>query len=60
MFQTVFTSIIRSSKLHIQRQVFVKPLLLPAASLASNNTGLTNTLRCLCSFELLMMDGKTV
>jgi len=34
MFQTVFPSIIRSSKLHIQRQVFVRPILLPAASLA--------------------------
>jgi len=34
MFQMVFPSIIRSSKLHIQRQVFVGPLLLPAASLA--------------------------
>ena len=32
MFQTVFPSIIKSSKLHIQRQVFVRPLL-PAASL---------------------------
>ena len=32
MFQTVFPSIIRSSKLHIQRQVFVRPLLLPADS----------------------------
>ena len=27
MFQTVFPSIIRSSKLHIQRQVFVRPIL---------------------------------
>jgi len=34
MFQTGFPSIIRSSKLHIQRQVFVRPKLLPAASLA--------------------------
>jgi len=34
MFQTVFPSIIRSSKLHIQLQVFVRPLLLPADSLA--------------------------
>ena len=34
MFQTVFPSIIRSSKLHIQCQVFVRPILLPAASLA--------------------------
>ena len=33
MFQTVFPSIIRSTKLHIQRQAFVRPLLLPAASL---------------------------
>ena len=34
MFQTVFPSIIRSSKLHILRQVFVRPILLPAVSLA--------------------------
>jgi len=34
MFQTVFPSVIRSSKLHTQRQVFVRPILLPAASLA--------------------------
>ena len=34
VFRTGFTSIIRSSKLHIQRQVLVWPLLLPAASLA--------------------------
>jgi len=33
MFQTAFPSIIRSSKLHIQHQAFVGPLLLPAASL---------------------------
>jgi len=36
MFQTVFTFIIRSIKLHLQRQVFVRPLLLPAASQASS------------------------
>ena len=34
MFQTGFPSIIRSSKLHIRRQAFVRPILLPAASLA--------------------------
>jgi len=34
MFQTFFPSIIRSSNLHIQRQAFVRPMLLPAASLA--------------------------
>ena len=47
MFQTVFPSITKSSKLHIQRQVFVRPLLLPAANLArpasGSSIGLTNT-----------------
>jgi len=47
MFQTVFPSIIRSSKLHIQRQVFVGPILLPAVSLARlavrSSIGPTNT-----------------
>ena len=33
MFQTICPSIIRSTKLHIERQAFVRPLLLPAASL---------------------------
>jgi hypothetical protein len=47
MFQTVFPSIIKSSKLHIQRQVFIRPILLPAASLAR-------------LAAVLMMDGKTV
>jgi len=45
MFQAGFPSIIRSSKLHIQRQAFVRPLLLPAASLANQangSIGLTN------------------
>jgi len=37
VFQTVFPSIIRSSKLHIQRQVFVRPILLPAASQAPDD-----------------------
>jgi hypothetical protein len=32
MYQTVFPSIIRSSRLHIQQQTYVKQLLLPAAS----------------------------
>jgi len=34
MFQTGFPSIIRRTKLHIRWQVFVRPILLPAASLA--------------------------
>ena len=42
--------------------VFVRPLLLPAANLArlaaGSSNGLTNTWRCMCSFELLMIDGK--
>ena len=33
MFQTGFPFIIMSSKLHMQRQAFVGPILLPAASL---------------------------
>jgi len=44
MFQTVFPYIIRSSKLHIQRQVFVRPTLLPAASLARLAAGSSNGL----------------
>ena len=32
MFRTVFPSIIRSSRLHIRQKVYVKQLLLPAAS----------------------------
>jgi len=47
MFQLGFPSIIRSSKLHIQRQVFVTPILVPAISLArlaaGSSIGLTNT-----------------
>jgi len=46
MFQTTFPSIIRSSKQHIQCQVFVRPLLLPAT---------VTVWRCTCSFELLMV-----
>ena len=63
MFQTGFPSIIRSSKLHIQRQIFVRPLMVLAASREVSSryctsNGLTNTWRCMCSLELLMMDGK--
>ena len=34
MFQKGFSSIIRGSKLHMQRQAFVRPILLTTASLA--------------------------
>jgi len=47
VFQKGFPSIIRSSKLHIQRQLFVRPVLLPAANMAwvvaGSSVGLTNT-----------------
>jgi hypothetical protein len=49
MFQTVFPSIIRSSRLYIQQQVYVK----------TEITEMTYTSRCMYSLELLMMDGKT-
>jgi len=52
MFHTVLPSITRSTKLHIQRQTVT-------ASQASSN-GLTNAWCCMCSFVLLVMDGKTV
>ena len=54
MFQTGFPSIIRSSKLHIELQVYVRPLLLAAASLArlaaGSNNGLSNTLTLYVQF----------
>jgi len=44
MFQTGFPPIIGGSKLHIQRQAFVRLLLLPAASLARLVAGSSNGL----------------
>ena len=32
----------------------------PGRLAAGSTNGMTNTWRCMCSFELLMMDGKTV
>ena len=46
-FKRVFPSIIRSSKLHIQRQGFFRPLLLPAASQANSRWLYCETLHCL-------------
>jgi len=40
MFRTVFPSIIRSSRLYIQQQAFVKQILLSAEA---NRTNMTNT-----------------
>jgi len=56
MFQTVFPSVIMSSKLHMRQQAYVKQLLLPAAS----SSCLTYICCRMWSFELLMKDGKTV
>ena len=50
MFQTVFSPIIRSPKLHIQRQAFVRPLLLTAASLARLAAGGSNGLTLYVQF----------
>jgi len=47
MFQTDFSSIITSSKLHIQRQAFVRPLLLAAGS--SNGKLPVKPAVCLCT-----------
>ena len=58
MFWTIFPSIIRSSRLYIQQQVYVKQVLLLLQ--AGSSTCLTYTCCCMYSLELLMMDGKTV
>ena len=57
MFRMVFPSIIRSSKLAYTATVYVKQLLLPAAS-----SSCLFDIYCCCirSFELVMMEGKTV
>ena len=49
MFQKCCTSIIRSTKLHIQRQAFVRRLLLPAASQSSSRSyRFADSLRASC------------
>ena len=57
MFQTVFRPIISSSKLHIQRQVFVRPLLPPAAGLARLAAGGSNGMTLCVQFGAA--DGGT-
>ena len=51
MFRTVFLSIIRSSRLYIQQQAYVRQVLLSACQQACC---------CMYSLELLIMDGMTV
>jgi len=62
MFQTVFQSITRSSKLHIQSQVFVRPMLLPAASMARLAAGssIGRLLVVLCELKLLLLSKSLV
>jgi len=60
MFRTVFPSVIRSSRLYIKQQVYVKQILLPACYQAHSSICLTYTCCCVYSLELPMVDGKTV
>jgi len=53
MFRAVFPAIIKSSRLYIQQQAYVKQILV-----ASRQQYLFDS--CMYSLELLMMDGKTV
>jgi len=58
MFRTVFPSIIRSSKLYIQQQAYIKHT--ADYLLAVGSICLTYACCCMYSLELLMMEGKTV
>ena len=60
MFRTVFPSIIRSSRLYILQQAYVKQILLSACWRAVGSICLTYACCCMYSLELLMMDGKTI
>ena len=60
MFRTVFRSIIRSSRLYIQQQAFVRYCYCYCLLASSSSICLTNACCCMYSRELLMMDGKTV
>ena len=55
MFWTVFPSIIRSSRLYMQQQAYVKQILLTVSSVC-----LRDVFSCVYSRELLMMDGETI
>ena len=60
MFRTVFPSVIRISRLYIQRLAYVKQIQLSACKQAVSCICLTNASRCMYSLEILMTDGKTV
>jgi hypothetical protein len=59
MFRAVSPSIIRSSELYIQRQAYVRQILLSACQQAGRSICLTYACRCMYNSELLMMDGET-
>ena len=58
MFRMVFLSIIRSSRLYILQQAYVKQILLTAQAVGS--ICLTYACCSMYSLELLMMDEKTI
>jgi len=63
MFRTVFLSIIRSTRLYIQQQAYVRYCCLLAGRypLASRQQHLPVYMPvAVCSLVLLMMDGKTI
>jgi hypothetical protein len=60
VFRTVFPSIVRSSRLYIRQQAYVKHIVLSACSQAVGTIYLTYACCCMYSLELLMMDEKTV
>ena len=60
MFRTIFPSIIRSSRLYIQQQAFVKQILLSVCQQVDSSICLTNACCCMYSLELLIVDGKIV
>ena len=60
MFWTVLLSIIMSSRLYIEQQVYVKWIQLPTCQQAGRSICMTYTCCCMYSLELLMMDGRTI
>ena len=71
MFQAIPPPIVRSTKLYVQRQVFVRPILeekeeleliisISSTIVAGRSIGLTNTWKFMYSYVLLMMGGGTV
>jgi len=60
MFRTVFSSIIRSSKLRTQQRYMSRAAAIGDSPIAAGSSSCLTYRYCIRSFELLMMDGKTV